>query len=69
MRALHFSILQHWHLRRLLHGGTLPSTLVELPNEMTARHLLETDGATWRFRHRIIQDYFAGQWVEPETKS
>ncbi|MCF8247310.1 MAG: hypothetical protein K9J37_19865 [Saprospiraceae bacterium] len=32
---------------------------------MTARHLLETDGATWRFRHRILQEYFAEQWKEP----
>jgi hypothetical protein len=25
---------------------------------------MESDGATWRFRHRIIQDYFAEQWEE-----
>ncbi|MBK9017876.1 MAG: hypothetical protein IPM82_29680 [Saprospiraceae bacterium] len=48
---------------------------------MTERHLLESDGAdfdksgkiiksgaTWRFRHRILQEYFAGQWMEPEEE-
>ena len=69
LKVLYFSILQHFHLRYLLHKkGALPLDLVDFLNEMTARHLLETDGATWRFRHRIIQDYFAGQWVEPETE-
>jgi hypothetical protein len=31
---------------------------------MTARHLLETDDTTWRFRHRILQKYFAEQRSE-----
>ncbi len=63
--ALHFSILQHWLLRwQLYRAGVLPLRLVHFLNEMTARHLLETDGATWRFRHRILQEYFAGQWRE-----
>jgi len=66
MKVLHFSILQHWHLRRLLYQkGALPLDLVAFLNKMTDCKLLETDGATWRFRHRIIQDYFAEQWVEP----
>jgi len=39
-----------------------------IQTEMTARHLLETDGATWRFRHRLMQAYFAEQWKdEPGT--
>lgn len=64
-KALHFSILQHWLLRwQLYRAGVLPLRLVHFLNEMTARHLLETDGATWRFRHRILQEYFAGQWRE-----
>ena len=64
-KALHFSILQHWLLRwQLYRAGVLPLRLVHFLNEMTARHLLETDGATWRFRHRILQEYFAGQWKE-----
>ncbi len=62
-QALHFSILQHWLLRwQLYRAGLLPLCLVDFLNEMTARHLLETDGATWRFRHRILQEYFAMQW-------
>ena len=28
-------------------------------------HLLESDGATWRFRHRLIQEWFARKWEEP----
>ncbi len=64
-KALHFSILQHWLLRWQLYlAGVLPLRLVDFLHEMTARHLLETDGATWRFRHRILQEYFAGQWRE-----
>ena len=31
--------------------------------------LLETDDATWRFRHKILQDYFAKVWVEENAKS
>ncbi|MBC7776465.1 MAG: hypothetical protein H7246_13610 [Phycisphaerae bacterium] len=27
-------------------------------------HLLESDGATWRFRHRLIQEWFARNWKE-----
>lgn len=69
IKVLHFSIFQHWHLLRLLHKkGAFPLDLVGFLNEMTACHLLETDGATWRFRHRIIQDYFAGQWKEEKSE-
>ncbi|MCF8247305.1 MAG: hypothetical protein K9J37_19890 [Saprospiraceae bacterium] len=68
-KALHFSILQHWLLRwQLYRVGVLPLRLVHFLNEMTARHLLETDGATWRFRHRILQEYFAEQWKENESE-
>ena len=69
MRSLHFSILQHFHLRYLLYRrGLLPWKLVHFLNDMTDRHILESDGATWRFRHRIIQDYFAELW-EKEFKN
>jgi sugar-specific transcriptional regulator TrmB/MFS family permease len=65
MRSLHFSILQHWLLRyQLSRKGLLPLRLVDFLNEMTKAHIMESDGATWRFRHRIIQDYFAEQWEE-----
>ena len=68
--GLHLSILQHWLLRwQLYRAGVLPLRLVHFLNEMTACHLLETDGATWRFRHRILQEYFAGQWKENDAKN
>lgn len=77
---LNFSILQHFHLRWLLYRrGLLPWRLVNFLNDMVACHLLESEGAqldadgkvvksgaTWRFRHRILQDYFAARWREPE---
>ncbi|MCB9299922.1 MAG: hypothetical protein H6566_04680 [Lewinellaceae bacterium] len=63
IRSLHFSILQHWLLRyQFYRKSLLPFRLVNFLNEMTKRHMLESDGATWRFRHRIIQDYFAELW-------
>ncbi|MDX2067300.1 MAG: NACHT domain-containing protein [Haliscomenobacter sp.] len=70
MKALHFSILRHWHLRLLLFWkGALPLKLVDFLNEMVTSKLMESDGATWRFRHRIIQDYFADLWIEPTPKN
>ncbi len=68
IRALHFSILQHWLLRYQLHRkGLLPLRLVHFLNDMTARHILESDGGAWRFRHRIIQDHFAEKWEVERT--
>lgn len=80
-KNLHFSILQHWHLLRVLRRRKLlPSDLVKFLNDMADRHLLEwegelkrdkkgqiipnqkANGATWRFRHRMVQDYFAEKW-------
>ncbi len=49
--------------------GLLPSKLVTFLNAMSVRHFLETDGATWRFRHKILQDYFAKAWEEHRGKS
>ncbi len=70
MKVLYFSILQHILLRyQLYKKGLLPLHLVDFLNEMTARHLMETDGATWRFRHRIIQDHFADLWKEEEAEN
>lgn len=31
-------------------------------NRQTNRNLLGSDGATWRFRHRVFQEYFAERW-------
>lgn len=65
MKLLYFSILQHFHLRYLLsQKKLLPLDLVDFLNEMADRNLLEPDGATWRFRHSIIQDHFSDLWKE-----
>ncbi len=70
MKSLHFSILQHWLLRyQLYRKRLLPLRLVDFLNQMTENHILESDGATWRFRHRLIQDYFAAQWEEQEEET
>jgi hypothetical protein len=66
-KLLYFSIIQHWHLRHLLNKKRLlPKKLVPFLNDMVECNILETTGASWRFRHRILQDYFADQWVETE---
>lgn len=65
MRLFYFSIIQHFHLRHLLYRkGLLPWRLVNFLNSMTAHHLLESDGATWRFRHQIFMDYFLEHYRE-----
>ena len=40
----------------------LPINLSTFLNEMTARHLFESDGGSWRFRHKIVQDYFVRRY-------
>lgn len=79
---LHFSIIQHFHLR--LHftlKKLLPYRFVHFLNELsnyqikTRRfthspvHLMESDGASWRFRHRFIQEWFAEKWQEEQPKN
>lgn len=65
IRLLHFSILEHWLLRyQFYKKGLLPLQLVRFLNAMVEIHLIESDGATWRFRHRILQEYFAQEWEE-----
>lgn len=62
-RTLHFSILQHYHLRRILRKkGFVPKKLVSLLQKANSQNLLESDGGSWRFRHRILQEYFANHW-------
>ncbi len=62
-KRFHFSILQHWHLRWLLfRKNLLPLRLVFFLNDMAIQHFMETNGATWRFRHRMVQEYFANKW-------
>ena len=63
-KMLHFSILQHWHLMWLFsRKGWLPWKIVPFLHDMVTQHLLDCpDGATWRFRHRILQEHFAKIW-------
>lgn len=63
-KRLYFSILQHWHLMYVFsRKGWLPWKIVPFLNDMVAQRLLECpDGATWRFRHRILQDHFTQRW-------
>lgn len=69
-RSLHFSILQHFHLRYLFsREGLLPFQLIDFLNDLSRYNILETDGGAWRFRHRILQEYFAEKWVEPNFES
>ena len=64
-RSFHFSILQHWHLRYLLRKkNLLPKDLIGFLNDAAKLHILETDGARWRFRHRILRDFFQRLWFE-----
>lgn len=74
MKALWFSLLQHKFLcYQLRKQGLLPPDLVPFLNELSLRHILEFDGdpttgkggGAWRFRHRILQVWFAERWVEP----
>ena len=60
---LHFSIVRHWILRyRLYRKKLFPLRLIYFLNKMAEYHILESDGSTWRFRHRLIQDYFSQNW-------
>ncbi len=62
-----FAIFNHLFLRFVYYlFEALPLRLVTFLNEMSLRHLLEFDGdpetgkggGSWRWRHRIIQEYF-----------
>jgi hypothetical protein len=65
MRSLHFSILQHWHLCYLLRKkDLLPRRYPDFLKAATEQNILESDGGSWRFRHRILQEYFVEVWEE-----
>ncbi len=58
MRFLHFSIIEHFYVRLVLwKKGKLPFELVPFLKKMTDLGILESDGASWTFRHKILQDY------------
>ncbi|MEL6656744.1 MAG: NACHT domain-containing protein [Bacteroidota bacterium] len=57
------SIVQHVLIRfQLYKNGYLPLELVPFLNSMTRRYLLESDGGIWKFRHRLLHDYFREYW-------
>lgn len=63
MLSFHFSIIQHWHLCYLLRNrGLIPRRYPDFLQAATDQHILESDGGSWRFRHRILQEYFAEEW-------
>jgi len=65
MYSLHFSIIQHWYLcYQLNKKGLLPRSckLVAFLDQLSEYHIMEKGGGSWRFRHRILQDYFAAMW-------
>ncbi|MBL7809032.1 MAG: NACHT domain-containing protein [Saprospiraceae bacterium] len=66
-KSLNSTFLQHFAIRLILFfNGNLPLQLTRFLNEMSRRYLLEFDGnlnteiggGTWRWRHRIIHEYF-----------
>jgi hypothetical protein len=62
-------ILNHFHLRRILRRrGYIPKDWVRFLQTATEHHILESDGGSWRFRHRILQDYFLEHWRETVAK-
>ncbi|WP_421795500.1 NACHT domain-containing protein [Haliscomenobacter sp.] len=66
-KLLHFSIFQYYHISFLIKKQKkLTKNLIIFLDDMVKCNILETTGASWRFRHRILQDYFADQWVETE---
>ena len=42
--------------------------LVKFMKEMDARHIFESPGGSWRFRHKILQDYFIQEYERMERE-
>jgi hypothetical protein len=56
-------IVKHFMLRFILAiTSSLPYRLATFLKEMDARHIFESDGGSWRFRHKILQDYFVHKY-------
>lgn len=67
---LNTSLFKHIILRLLLYSEKkLPLRWVSFFTYATATRILEQDGGQWRFRHQILQDYFAQKWEEEQAKS
>lgn len=62
-KILYFPIILHLLLRyQLAKRQLLPFRLVTFLKQLTLNNMLESNGGTWRFRHRILQDYYADIW-------
>lgn len=57
---LKVSLLKHFALRICLYlEGSMPLHYADFLSYATELHVLEKEGGQWRFRHQILQDYFA----------
>lgn len=57
------ALINHLILRLCLFlEQKLPLQLVHFLQYTTQARILEQDGGQWRFRHQILQDYFAERW-------
>lgn len=72
LRSLDFAIVQHFLLRiQLWWSGALPLRLRYFLDDMVQCHILEREGASWRFRHDFLLRYFYSRdgWSEPSALS
>ena len=46
----------------------IPLNLFSFLREMDARHIFESPGGSWRFRHKILQDYFIQEYERMERE-
>ncbi|MEM6395366.1 MAG: hypothetical protein AAF741_03395 [Bacteroidota bacterium] len=70
LTRFNFSVFAHFGLRiALFLKEILPFQLVAFLRLASSHHLLETTGGTWRFRHRILQDYFREHWEKTYAKA
>lgn len=46
----------------------LPFHFLAFLREMDARHIFESPGGSWRFRHKILQDYFIQEYERKERE-
>ncbi len=62
-------IARHFIVRLiLLIEKKLTIRLAKFMKEMDARHFFESPGGSWRFRHKILQDYFTQEYERMERE-
>jgi hypothetical protein len=68
--AMHSPFFFHIILRFCFYfEGDMPMRYVDFLKYATNRRILENDGGQWRFRHKILQDYFARLETEGENRT